>query len=156
MTGLLAVVRIRGSPGRRPDEEKTLESLRLHKVNHAVLVPDNEVFRGMLKKVEYAVTYGEIDRETLTLLLEKRGRLTGNRKITVEYLKERGYESFEDLAEALLNNKVSLKDLKELKPVFRLTPPSGGFKGTIKKHYRERGEAGYRGKDINDLLKRMI
>ncbi|MEM2203989.1 MAG: 50S ribosomal protein L30, partial [Sulfolobales archaeon] len=43
-----------------------------------------------------------------------------------------------------------------VKPVFRLHPPSGGFKGSIKKPYGNGGELGYRGQDINDLIRRMI
>jgi len=105
---LLAVIRLRGTQGLKPEEEKTLELLNLHKVNHAVLVPDNKVVRGMLKKVEYIVTYGEIDKETLALLLSKRGRLIGNKKITQEYLEEKGFSSFEELANALLTNKISI------------------------------------------------
>ncbi|RLE96428.1 MAG: 50S ribosomal protein L30, partial [Thermoprotei archaeon] len=123
---------------------------------HCVLVPDTPSIRGMLKVVEYVVTYGEIDKETLALLLERRGRLTGNRRLTPEYLKSIGFNSFEELAEALLEGKVRVKDLPEMKPVFRLHPPSGGFKGSVKKHYREGGELGYRGPAINELLKRMI
>lgn len=153
---LLAVIRIRGQPDRRPEERKTLELLRLHKRFHCVLVPDTPSIRGMLKVVEYVVTYGEIDRETLALLLKRRGRLTGNRRLTLEYLKSIGFNSFEELAEALLEGKVRVKDLPEMKPVFRLHPPSGGFKGSVKKHYREGGELGYRGPAINELLKRMI
>ena len=40
---------------------------------------------------------------------------------------------------------------------FRLNPPKGGFepKGT-KKSFKEGGALGYRGKAINDLIKRMI
>ncbi|RLE86635.1 MAG: 50S ribosomal protein L30 [Thermoprotei archaeon] len=153
---LLAVIRIRGQPDRRPEERKTLELLRLRKRFHCVLVPDTPSIRGMLKVVEYVVTYGEIDKETLALLLERRGRLTGNRRLTPEYLKSIGFNSFEELAEALLEGKVRVKDLPEMKPVFRLHPPSGGFKGSVKKHYREGGELGYRGPAINELLKRMI
>jgi large subunit ribosomal protein L30 len=36
-----------------------------------------------------------------------------------------------------------------------LTPPSKGFRKSIKQHYPD-GELGYRGKEINVLLKRMI
>ncbi len=153
---ILAVIRLRGSPGLKPDEEKTLELLKLHKVNHLVLVPDTPIIRGMLKKIEYVVTYGEIDKETLSLLLERRGRLIGNQKLTLDYLKEKGFSSFNEFTEAILNKKITLKEFKEIKPVFRLTPPSGGFKGTIKKHFKEKGELGYRGKNINTLLRQMI
>lgn len=153
---MIAAVRIRGDPDRSPDERKTLELLRLHKLNHCVLLHDTSSIRGMLKKVEYVVTYGEIDKDTLAELLRKRGRLRGNKPLTEDYLKSIGFGSFEDLAEALLEGRVRLSELRDVKPVFRLHPPKGGFKGTVKKHASEGGELGYRGPAINDLLKRMI
>lgn len=153
---LLAVVRIRGVPDRRPDERKTLELLRLHKVNHCVLVPDTPSVRGMLRKVEYVVTYGEIDRETLVELLKKRGRVVGNKPLTEEVLKGMGFSSVEELASALLEGKIELGKLPGLKPVFRLHPPRGGYRGSIKKHFREGGELGYRGPAINELIKLMM
>lgn len=156
MAGLLAVIRIRGQPDRRPEERTALELLRLHKVFHCTLVPDNPSMRGTLKTVEYVVTYGEIDKETLKELIQKRGRLVGNKPVTVEYLKSIGFESFDEMAEALISGKVSLKDLPGFKPVFRLHPPRGGFKGSVKRHFAEGGELGYRGAKINELLKRMI
>jgi len=42
-----------------------------------------------------------------------------------------------------------------VKPVFRLHPPKGGFKGTIRRPYKSGGELGYRGAAINDLILRM-
>ncbi|HNR25150.1 MAG TPA: 50S ribosomal protein L30, partial [Methanobacteriaceae archaeon] len=42
-----------------------------------------------------------------------------------------------------------------LKPVFRLHPPRKGYKD-IKKAFNEGGTLGYRGEDINHLLKRMV
>ena len=42
-----------------------------------------------------------------------------------------------------------------IKPVFRLTPPSKGFKKSIKQQYPN-GEIGYRGEKINELILRMI
>lgn len=153
---LLAVIRIRGIPDRRPEERKTLELLRLHKTYHCTLVPDTPSIRGMLKKIEYAVTYGEIDKDILIELLRKRGRVTVNKPLTEEYIKSIGFESVEKLAEALLEGKVLLQDLPGVKPVFRLHPPKGGFKGSVKKHVSEGGELGYRGTAINELLKDMI
>ncbi len=152
---LYIVVRIKGIPGRKPEERKTLELLRLHKKFHAVLVRATPSIKGMLKVVEYVVTYGEIDEETLALLLERRGRLTGNKRVTKEYLEKIGFKDFRELARAILEGKVDIRKLPDFKPVFRLHPPSGGFKGSIKKHYREGGELGYRGPAINELIKRM-
>jgi len=46
--------------------------------------------------------------------------------------------------------------LEWLKPYFRLTPPKGGFKRTTKRAWTDGGELGYRGDEINKLLRRMI
>ncbi|ABL77645.1 50S ribosomal protein L30 [Thermofilum pendens] len=154
---LYLVIRLRGQPDRRPEEEKALELLRLHKVYHAVLVKDDPSIKGMLERtLSSAVTWGEINKETLVELLKRRGRITGNKRLTEEYLKKIGFNSFEELAEALISGKVSLEDLPGVKPVFRLRPPSGGFRGTIRRNINARGELGYRGADINNLVLRML
>ncbi|PLJ77289.1 50S ribosomal protein L30 [Infirmifilum sp. SLHALR2] len=154
---LLFVLRLRGIPDRSPDEEKALELLRLHKTFHATLVQDTPSIRGMLDKtLSSVVTYGEIRRDVLVELLKRRARITGNKKLTLEYLRKIGYGSFEELADALLKGEVKLEDIPGLKPVFRLRPPSGGFKGTIKKNIRAGGETGYRGEAINDLILKML
>jgi len=151
----LAVIRIRGRVDVPPDVKKTLELLRLHKKFHAVIIDDRPSYLGMLRKVQDYVTWGEIDYDTLVLLLKRRGRLRGNRKIDENFLKKYGYSSIEELARAIIDCEIKITDIPELKPVFRLSPPSGGFKGTIKKHYKDKGELGYRGSAINDLIKRM-
>ncbi len=153
----MAVVRIRGEADRKPEERKALELLRLHKTNHAVLVEDKPSIKGMLKEtLEYVVTYGEIDADTLAQLIERRGRLVGGGRITEEYLKKIGFNSYGELAQALIEGRVKWDELPGVKPVFRLSPPSKGFKGTVKKHFKEGGELGYRGSAINELLRKMI
>jgi len=152
----LAVIRIRGTVGVRKDIEYTLRLLRLVRKFHAVVIDDRPDYLGMLQKVKDYVTWGEIDAETLAELLRKRGRLVGNRRLTDEDVKKLGYSSIEEFAEAVIEFKAELSDIPGLKPVFRLHPPKGGFKGTIKRMYGDGGETGYRGKDINELLRRMI
>ncbi len=153
---LLAVVRLRGVVGVPEDIEATLKMLRLHKRNHATIVEDTPSYRGMLNKASGYITYGEVDAETLAELLRKRGRLIGNKPLTDDYVKKLGFSSIEELARALIEGKVRLKDLPKLKPVFRLHPPSGGFKRSVKKPFGAGGELGYRGSAINELLRRMM
>lgn len=112
--------------------------------------------RGMLKRVQSYVTWGEISKETLTDLLVKRGRLAGNKKLTEEFVQKVGCKSISDLAVALADCKLSYGKLPGVQPVFKLHPPKKGFKGTTKKNFRAGGEAGYRGEAINDLMKRMM
>ena len=46
--------------------------------------------------------------------------------------------------------------LPNVQPVFKLRPPSKGFKGKTKKGFSAGGEAGYLGEKINELIKRMV
>ena len=152
----LAVVRIRGIVNVRKEIEDTLRMLNLQRNCHATLIDDRPSFLGMLRKAQNIITWGEVSKETISLLLKKRGRTIGDKPLTDEYAKKIGYESLDDLADAIYNLKVMLKDLPGVKPVFRLHPPRKGFKGSIKKSYRAGGEAGYRGEAINDLIRRMV
>jgi len=87
------------------------------------------------------------------MLLERRGRLSGNRRLTEEYLKERTpYKSYKELAAAINSGAASLKDL-EIKPLFRLHPARKGLK-SIKKTAQQGGDLGFR-TDLADLIKRM-
>jgi len=152
---MYAVIRIRGRIGVRKEIEDTLKMLRLKKVNNCVLIPETESYKGMLQKAKDYITWGEIEKETLAEMLRKRLRLLGDKRVDEKVLKETtGFNSLEDFASALIEGKVRLKDFKKLKPVFRLTPPSKGFK-SIKQHW-PKGDLGYRGKEINELIKRMI
>ena len=151
----LAVVRIRGIVNVRKEVEDTLRMLNLQRNCHATLIDDRPSYLGMLRKVQSYVTWGEASKETISLLLRKRGRTIGNKRITDEYAKKIGYESIDEIADALFNLKVELKDLPGVKPVFRLHPPRKGFRGSIKKSYSVGGETGYRGEAINELIRRM-
>lgn len=152
--GLIAVVRLRGQVGVARNIKDTLAMLKLHKRYHCVVVPKTPSYMGMLQIVKDYVAYGEIDAETLAMLLRHRGRLVGNKPLTDEYIREKtGYDSIEELAKAVVEGMASLKDVPGLKPVFRLHPPRGGLKN-IKWHY-PMGSLGYHGKDITKLLYKM-
>lgn len=153
----LAVIRIRGSVGVRREVEETLKMLRLTKVNHAVLVADTPTYLGMLRAVKDYVTWGEVSLDTVKLILRKRGELRGGRRLTDSLVKdELGYSSIDELAEAIHSLEVMLHDIPNLKPVFRLHPPKGGFKRTKRRPIGSGGESGYRGEAINKLLAQMV
>ncbi|MCJ7721370.1 50S ribosomal protein L30 [Candidatus Bathyarchaeota archaeon] len=152
----LVAVRIRGLSDIPQETKDTLMMLRLTRNCHATLLDDRPAYVGMLRKSKNCLTWGEVSQETIAFLLKKRGKLTGDKKLTDEYAEELGYKSLDDLAESLFNVNVEFSSLPELKPLFRLRPPTKGFKGKVKKSYAAGGEAGYRGDAINDLLKRML
>lgn len=152
----LAVVRVRGVGDASPEIEKTLEILRLNRNCHITLVDSRPSFLGMLKKVRNFVTWGEVTKETILLLLKKRGRLVGNKKLDDEYAQKVGYKTLEELAQAMYKLEIEFQRLPNIKPVFRAHPPKKGYKGKIKKSYTVGGVTGYRGEAINKLIKNMI
>lgn len=59
------------------------------------------------------------------------------------------------MVEAIIEDDYRVKDIKLLKPVFRLHPPIKGYEGN-KRSYRNGGALGYRGKAVNNLIDRML
>jgi len=123
----IAVIRIRGLVKTSKEKQDTMGMLGLYRSNYCSVLDKKPSTLGMIKKVKSYVAWGEIDDSTLKELVEKRGEKT----------KKQGKE--------------------QLKRFFRLNPPKGGFerKGT-KTPFSDGGAAGYRGKKINDLIRRML
>ena len=144
---MIAAIRIRGLVGKSEKVNNTFQRLRLRKKHVCVLLPERAEIKGMIKKVNNYITYGEIDKETMKELIEKRGKLEGDKKVgSVD----------EEFINNLIEGKATLKD-KKIKPFFRLHPPKKGFgAGGIKKPFKERGALGYRGKEINMLIRKML
>ena len=123
-----------------PDMERTLELLKLTKKYHCVIVRDDPKIMGMLKKVKDYATWGVISPDMIKSLIEKRGRLPGDKRVPADRVKE--------FASAIESGKDS-----ELKSVFRLHPPRKGWKDT--KATYPAGDLGPR-KSIDDVIKKMM
>ncbi|MFH0928781.1 MAG: 50S ribosomal protein L30 [Candidatus Aenigmatarchaeota archaeon] len=141
---MYAIIRLRGSINLRNEVKDTFKMMRMHRKMHCVVLKETDIVKGMLQKVKDWSTWGEIDDNVFKHLVEKRGRKVGDVRL-----------SKEDAANVINTLKEKGKVPEGIKPVFRLSPPSKGFKKSIKQHY-PKGELGYRGKEINALLKRMI
>lgn len=153
---MLAVIRIRGEVKLRKDLRETLELVGVYRLHQLALKPKNNSMWLMLKKVESYIAYGEIDAATLAELLEKRGRLQGEKRLDQSFLKKHGADSFAALAEKMLEGKAFLRELG-IKKVFRLHAPRKGFERRgIKKLFSAGGAAGHRGAKINELIQRMM
>lgn len=138
------------------EARETLDMLHLSRNNYAVLVDNSPSFLGMLKAAQSFVTWGEASKETVSALIKEKGRLEGNKRLTDEYLQAAGYKSLEDLAEAVQTCRTRYWKLPQIQQVFRLHPPTKGFKGKVKKSYVSGGELGYRGEAVNELIQRML
>jgi len=148
------VVRVRGSIHAKHEIDETLQFLHLTRPNHATVVPENPSIRGMLTRVQGYVTWGEADPETVGLLLKERGETRAGARLAGEAPDAR--KAKVDLT--VLGQKVAAEGLPgapEVKPLFRLKAPKGGWRST-KKPFARGGALGYRGAAINDLVRRMV
>jgi large subunit ribosomal protein L30 len=137
----IAIIRIRGQVNVKRDIAETMHRLRLRRKYACVVVNESKEMRGMIKKVNNHVTLGEIDDETLKLLVEKRGRKIGDKLVKKEEVEK-------------IVAEIKEGNIKTIKPFFRLHPPIKGFRD-IKQHFPI-GELGNRKEKINELIKRMI
>lgn len=156
--GLLLAVRLRGTASDAPDVLKTMESLMLLRPFQARLVEDTPSNVGMLRSVKALVAWGEVSPEVLAGVLVKRGERDGTDGLDESFVRLLGKNGFDELAKAVVAGEVGVRDLYKagLKPRFRFHPPRGGFKRSLRRAASDGGELGYRGADINLLVKRMI
>jgi len=153
---VFAVVRVRGTINLKPDIKRTLQLLRLNRTNHCVLLEESNYSQGMLHIAKDYITWGEVDKNLLSNLILSRGKITGDKDLTEDYIKSAtSHNNIEKLAQAIINNKFKYKDIPDVKPIFRLNPPKKGYEG-IKRSFINKGALGYRGKEINKLISRMI
>lgn len=141
---MFAVIRIRGTVRTKKEMKDAFRMINLEKKHRCVLVPEKPEFIGMILKIKDFVTWGNISEEILSELVRKRARTLHNEKIDET-----------KVGEVLKKINEGKAGEAGLKPYFRLSPPRKGFKRSLKQHY-PRGALGDRGKDINELLKRMI
>jgi len=151
-----AVLRVRGIVNVNPGIKRTLQLFRLTRVNHCVLLEENANTKGMLQVAKDYITWGTIEKESLTKLIKSRGKLEGGKELTEEYLKSAtSYNTIEKLSQAIMDNKFKYKDIPSVKPIFRLNPPKNGYEG-IKRSFKNGGALGYRAKEINKLIEKMV
>ena len=149
-----AVVRVRGQINVKPKIKETMRLMRLNRVNHCVIIPENDTYQGMLNIIKDYVTWGEVDPETAQIVLESSGKKSGRENFTKADLKGSSFKTIKALAKGLSGGKATMSDFPSLKPVFRLHPPRKGYEG-IKRSFNEGGALGYRGDKINQLIRRM-
>jgi large subunit ribosomal protein L30 len=148
------VVRIKGTVNVPAWAKTTLANLNLDKKFRATLVAENLETLGMLRKVKDIVAWTSVDADFIKELLERRGKLFGYKPITKSDL-PKGFESIEELATAIAQNKTSMSKLNSIKPWFALAPPKGGFKQKTKTQFSQNGVLGHN-EHLVQLVKNML
>ena len=154
---IILAIRVRGQVRVRPQIEDTLNKLLLGRLHQARLIKATPSMGGMITKVKDYITWGVPSEEVIEQLLIKRGRITGNVRLTDSYVKKNSsHSSVKTLAKAIAAGKASVSDVEGLKPVFRLTPPTKGYRGKKNLGVGMGGINGDRGEGISELALRMI
>jgi large subunit ribosomal protein L30 len=152
-----AVIRVRGTLKVKPDIKETLRLLRLNRVNHCIMIPETVEFKGMLQKTKDYITWGEVDPTSAEKLFKERGEVIGGTRLSNAFVKKNTqFKDIKELSVAVSEGTFDHRKVEGINPVFRLAPPrKGGYEG-IKRAYSVGGALGYRSKEINKLLERMI
>jgi len=139
---MYAVVRIRGMVNVSPDKKKVLEYLNLRRTNNLSFWKESADNLAMIKTAEGFVTYGVVTEDFLEKVILAKGKAKEGM----------------DLKKAIAELKKG-KTLREagIRNCFRLSPPRKGFEreGT-KKDFKVGGALGNRGKEIVELIERMM
>lgn len=155
----IIAVRIRGTATDDPDVRKTMEILKMENTFRARLLENTPSTEGMLRTAKNLVAWGQISPEVLETLLRKRAEREGERGLDDDFAKVFFKRpSVADLANSIAAGEIPIRDLWSagIKPGFRLHPPKGGFKRSTRRAATDGGELGYRGEDVNSLVRRMI
>jgi len=137
----ICVIRIRGQVGVDEKVKETLDRLRLRRKYSCIVIDPTKEQLGMIKKMRNFVAFGEIKKDVLEKLIEKRGqKINKEKKIDIK-----------KVAEELEKGK-KYEELN-LKPFFRLHPPRKGIKSKI--HF-PKGVLGDNKEKINELIERML
>ena len=97
-------------------------------------------------------TKGDNNQASIDQCLRKINFVKSNIKIITSII---DFNDIDDLAQALLDNKISISKISNLKPSFRLSPPRGGFKKSTRRMYSQGGTLGYN-PDLLNILSNMM
>ena len=153
--GLILVVNLHGQINSSAPVRKALNELWVAKKFSASVVPDDPVTVGMLRLCKDYTAWAPVEAGLLTDLLSKRGMVSTARPLDKDALKKLGFGDHKELAAKMLKDQERLSAVAGVLPYFRLAPPKGGFKRSLRRQFTERGELGSNPK-LEEIVRRMI
>jgi len=153
--GLLLVVNLHGAINSSAPVRKALNELWVAKKFSASVVNDDAPTVGMLRLCKDYVAWSQVDEGLIADLLKKRGMVTTSRALDQASLKQLGYKKPEELASKMVKDQIRLSSVEGVLPYFRLAPPRGGFRQSLRRQYTEKGLLGNNPK-LGEIVRRMI
>jgi large subunit ribosomal protein L30 len=153
--GLLLVVNLHGKINSSAPVRKSLTDLWVAKKFSASVVTDDAATVGMLRLCKDFVAWAPVDEGLLGDLLKKRGMVSTTKTLDQAQLKALGFKSHDDLAAKMVKDQMRLSAVGGVLPYFRLAPPRGGFKLSLRRQSTERGTLGNNPK-LAEIVRRML
>jgi len=110
------VVRARSDVKVERKIRETMGHMNLTRVNHAVIIPDNPQYRGMLQKAKDYITWGVAEVELVERMLTERGRMSGDAPLTDAIVAEHTEHKNDqqNFAKAIVGGDAQVKDIPGL------------------------------------------
>ncbi len=152
---LLLVLNLHGAINSSGPVRKALGELKVVRRFSASVVPGDASTLGTLKLCKDHVAWAPVDADLLATLLKKRGMVSTTKALDSASLKKMGYKDHDDLASKMIEGEMRLSAVEGLRPFFRLAPPKGGFKRSMRRASSEKGVLGSN-PQLGELVRRML
>lgn len=153
--GLLLVVNVHGQINSSVPVRKALNELWVAKKFSASVVTDDPPTVGTLKLCKDYVAWTPLEEGLLADLLAKKGMVSRSRALDLAALKVLGFKTHRDLAAEMLKDQRRLSAVTGVLPYFRLAPPRGGFRRSLRRQFSEKGVLGSNPK-LEETVRRML
>ena len=153
--GLLLVVNLHGQINSSAPVRKALNELWVAKKFSASVVTDDPPSVGMLRLCKDYVAWTPVEEALLADLLSKKGRVSATKPLDAEALKGLGLKSHKDLAAKMVKDQARLSSVAGVLPYFRLAPPRGGFRRSLRRQFADKGFLGSN-PELEETVRRMF
>lgn len=152
---LYLVINIHGTINSSAPVRSALGELWVSRKFSATVVGDDAATVGMLRLCKDYVAWAPVQEGLLSDLLEKRGMVSKEKPLDKDSLKALGVKSHKELAAKMMKDQSRLSAVSGVLPYFRLAPPRGGFKRSMRRQSTEKGVLGSN-PDLEGLVRRMF
>ncbi|MDG6985816.1 MAG: hypothetical protein JRM73_03620 [Nitrososphaerota archaeon] len=153
--GLILVVNLHGSINSSAPVRKSLNELWVAKKFSASVVTDDEPTVGMLRLCKDYIAWTPVEEPLLADLLSKKGMVSKTKVLDKDALKGLGFKSHKELAAKMMKDQSRLSAVGGVLPYFRLAPPKGGFRRSMRRQFSEKGLLGKNPK-LEEIVRRMF
>ena len=153
--GLILAVNLHGHINSSAPVRKALNELWVARKFSASVVPDDPVTVGILRLCKDYIAWAPLEAGLLADLLSKKGMTSTVRPLDKAALKQLGFGDHKELAAKMLKDQQRLSAVAGVVPYFRLSPPRGGFKRSLRRQFTEKGELGSNPK-LEEIVRRMF